>query len=205
MRTLTFTLAFLKMRTHEPVCDGSFFILFFFLMLMCGIVPLYNAMAKMPGMDIPLDCNQGDNGLCWYPSSIDPVNFARSYAKTGHYDEIVNKRENFHVIGGSRVNKIILKDDVATGVQFVPSTKAGDPTVVKAKVEVILAAGTIHTPQVLQLSGIGPKKLLHEANIPVVIDLPGVGQKFTDQAYVPSVTFACKCRLTRKYGLRAED
>jgi len=149
-------------------------------------------MAKMPGMDIPLDCNQGDNGLCWYPSSIDPVNFARSYAKTGHYDGIVAERENYQVIGRSRANKIILDGGVATAVQFVPSTGKGDPKVVKARMEVILAAGAIHTPQVLQLSGIGPKKLLDEAKIPVVIDLPGVGQKFTDQAYVPSVTFSCK-------------
>jgi choline dehydrogenase-like flavoprotein len=149
-------------------------------------------MAKMPGMDLPLDCNQGDNGLCWYPSTVDPVNFERSYAKTGHFDGIANVRDNYHVLGGWRVNKILVEDEVATAVVFVPSSGKGQRTIVRARREVILSAGTIHTPQVLQLSGIGPKKLLEAANITVVIDLPGVGQKFTDQAYVPSVTFQCK-------------
>lgn len=45
----------------------------------------------------------------------------------------------------------------------------------------ILAAGSAHTPQVLQLSGVGPKSLLNRLEIPVVVDLPGVGQNFQDQ------------------------
>ena len=44
----------------------------------------------------------------------------------------------------------------------------------------IIAAGAPHTPQVLQLSGIGPARLLSELGIPVVVDLPGVGQNFQD-------------------------
>ena len=42
--------------------------------------------------------------------------------------------------------------------------------------EVVMCAGSIHTPQVLQLSGIGPERALREAGLPVVADLPGVGQ-----------------------------
>lgn len=55
----------------------------------------------------------------------------------------------------------------------------------KAKKEVILAAGAIHTPQVLQLSGIGPAPLLKKAKIPVKVSLPGVGGNFQDHFWVP--------------------
>ncbi len=49
-----------------------------------------------------------------------------------------------------------------------------------AKREVIIAAGAPHTPQVLQLSGVGPASLLKQLRIPVVVNLPGVGQNFQD-------------------------
>jgi choline dehydrogenase-like flavoprotein len=55
---------------------------------------------------------------------------------------------------------------------------------VKARKEVILAAGGIHSPQVLQLSGIGPRKLLDSANITTVVDLPGVGANFQDHGMI---------------------
>jgi choline dehydrogenase-like flavoprotein len=52
---------------------------------------------------------------------------------------------------------------------------------IKACREVILAAGATRSPQVLQLSGIGPKKLLSGLGIGMIVDLPGVGQNFQDQ------------------------
>ena len=53
---------------------------------------------------------------------------------------------------------------------------------VYASKEVVLAAGALHTPQILQLSGIGPKPLLESLDIPVISDLPGVGSNLQDQA-----------------------
>lgn len=53
-------------------------------------------------------------------------------------------------------------------------------TKVNAKREVIIAAGAPHTPQVLQLSGVGPSELLKKLHIPVVVNLPGVGHNFQD-------------------------
>ncbi|RDL38732.1 Glucose oxidase [Venustampulla echinocandica] len=148
-----------------------------------NLIPMYKAMAKMPGMDIPIDGVGGNNGLFWNPTSLDPKKFWRSYSRTGHYDDIT--RPNYEVIVNNKVNKILFDGTTATGVQFT-NRYDDDPTpvTVKANKEVIISAGTVHTPQILQLSGIGPKGLLESAKIPVVVDLPGVGQNFQDHAWL---------------------
>lgn len=64
-------------------------------------------------------------------------------------------------------------------------------TVVQAKREIILAAGALHSPQILQRSGVGPKWLLDQANISTVVDLPGVGSNLQDH---PSVRISFECR-----------
>lgn len=150
---------------------------------------MIQALAAMPGVETPQEGNGGSNGLFWYPSSVHPVTLQRSYARTGHFDNIT--RPNYELITGKRVNKILFDGTTAVGVQFVPRN-GGEAIQVKAGKEVVLAAGAVHTPQVLQLSGIGPRPLLEKANISVVVDLPGVGQKFQDQGYVPSVGFRCE-------------
>ncbi|GKT86249.1 glucose oxidase [Colletotrichum tofieldiae] len=146
------------------------------------LIPTYQAVKKMPRMHVPLDGAGGDNGLFWFPSSIDPKSYRRSYARTGHYDGI--NRSNFEVITRHKVRKILFDGTTATGVEFTPRDGDAQPITVKATKEVILAAGAVHTPQVLQLSGIGPKPLLDEAGIPVLLDIPGVGQNFQDHAYL---------------------
>lgn len=61
------------------------------------------------------------------------------------------------------------------------SAPAGVPGSVNATREVILSAGTFNTPQLLKLSGIGPKKELRKWKIPVLVDLPGVGKNLQDR------------------------
>lgn len=72
------------------------------------------------------------------------------------------------------------------------ATSGSHVTTVSAGKEVILTAGAGHTPQILQLSGIGPKALLQGLGIPVVNDLPGVGRNFQDH---PVYYFTGNCKL----------
>jgi choline dehydrogenase-like flavoprotein len=74
--------------------------------------------------------------------------------------------------------------------QFV-SSKCKSPTVVKVGKEAILAAGALHTPQLLQLSGIGDPAILAALNISTVAKVPGVGRNLQDHVYVP-VVFNCE-------------
>ncbi|MCL7939926.1 GMC family oxidoreductase N-terminal domain-containing protein [Halomonas sp. ATCH28] len=71
-----------------------------------------------------------------------------------------------------------------TGVRV---ERGGKPTSVQASREVILCAGAIGSPQLLQLSGIGPAELLREHEIPVIHELPGVGENLQDHLQIRSV------------------
>lgn len=79
-------------------------------------------------------------------------------------------RPNLFVVKHAHVTKVNIDGKKrATGVEFiVDNTKMS----AKAKKEVVLSAGTVNTPQLLMLSGIGPKKHLEELGIKVVADLP---------------------------------
>jgi len=158
-------------------------------------VPFYNALRSYPGIDLPVDGTVGQNGLVWRPRSMIPVTFTGSYARTGHWDGL--NRDNYHLISATRVEKIVFEGKRASGVEVtarppqpgsvLKPTKG--PRIIKARKEVVLAAGAIHTPQILQLSGVGPASLLKEAKIPVVVDLPGVGANLQDHAYHPTMQY----------------
>ncbi|KAK9304106.1 hypothetical protein QLX08_004466 [Tetragonisca angustula] len=86
-------------------------------------------------------------------------------------------RKNLHVAINATVTKVNIVDNIvgkrATGVEVLLNGKKRS---IKAKREVILSAGTINSPKLLMLSGIGPKKHLESMKIPVNVDLPGVGE-----------------------------
>jgi choline dehydrogenase len=86
-------------------------------------------------------------------------------------------RPNLTVITGAQVGRITFKGRAASGVEWVRGGKLFAAT---ADREVILSAGALQSPQVLQLSGIGPADLLRRLNIPVVADAPEVGRNLQD-------------------------
>ncbi|GFT25762.1 glucose dehydrogenase [Nephila pilipes] len=87
-------------------------------------------------------------------------------------------RTNLDILGNAHVRKVLTENGRATGVMFDYQQVTYN---IRAKREVILSAGTTNTPQLLMLSGIGPKKHLEKFQIPLVADLP-VGNNFHDHA-----------------------
>jgi choline dehydrogenase len=116
------------------------------------------------------------------PSWINPSNLTRSYAKSAYLDPVLSL-PNLSVLVNATATRIIFGsgsgDLTATGVEFA-ATADGPRETVTAKKEVIIAAGVIGSPQILMSSGIGPADVLEAANIPVRVELPGVGQHLQD-------------------------
>ncbi|GAB7332450.1 hypothetical protein MBLNU13_g04253t2 [Cladosporium sp. NU13] len=129
--------------------------------------------------------NSGDaNGAFYGPISMKAHNQSRSSAADAYYRPIAGTRRNFHLLTGHTVTKIRFSGRKrATSVDFMPRNTSSDGafTNVKARHEIILAAGALHSPQVLQLSGIGSKRLLSSLGIETIVNLPGVGRNFQDQ------------------------
>lgn len=135
------------------------------------------------GIPTPKDPNAGTKyGVFWVPSSIDPKTRTRSYAHSAHYDRVVPTRPNYHILLKHAVKKLLTEDRQVIGVEYV-SRETESITTVRGNKEVIIAAGAIHSPQILQLSGIGPKYLLENLGVNTVVDLPGVGYNLQDHPY----------------------
>lgn len=115
-------------------------------------------------------------------------NGKRHSAAVAFLDPIKN-RKNLSILTDVLVNKIIIENKRAVGVEI---TQAGRLLELHANKEVLLSAGTINSPQILLLSGIGPKEHLAEKDIPLVQDLPGVGQNLQDHWHINKIDKSSK-------------
>lgn len=100
----------------------------------------------------------------------------RHSAAVGYVHPILG-RPNFTLQTNALVTNVLFEGTRAVGVAYVQD---GEQRQVKASREVILSGGAINSPQLLMLSGVGPKEHLKELGIPVIADLPGVGQNLQD-------------------------
>ena len=128
-------------------------------------------------------------GFHWNPSDIDPVNGTRSSSRRAYWDPAAD-RPNLSIIVNTFVSTVNFDDTTATGINII-NREGEESLTIQASREVILATGAAHTPQVLQLSGIGPRDLLESLDIEVVVDLPGVGANFQDHLGV-STAWRCE-------------
>ncbi|KAJ9480122.1 Choline dehydrogenase [Pseudozyma hubeiensis] len=139
------------------------------------------------GLDHAESPYDGENqGAFIATSTINAKDWQRSFSRTAYLDPIANKRKNLVVLPNQTVTRIIWDTELddegnvrALGFEFAANSTA--PRVhVTARREVILSAGAIGSPQILQLSGFGCKELLKKNNVTLVKELPGVGQNLQD-------------------------
>ncbi|KAB8215098.1 hypothetical protein BDV33DRAFT_227863 [Aspergillus novoparasiticus] len=113
-------------------------------------------------------------------AAVDVETKTRSYAATG-YGLPAMQRPSVHIITDAVAHRIILSQrDLGVTATGVEANIQGQTTIIKAKKEVILTAGALNTPKLLELSGIGNRAILDQFNIPVVIDNPNVGENLQD-------------------------
>lgn len=109
-----------------------------------------------------------------------------------------DKYPNLHVLVESQVLRVLIDDDTKTAVGVEIRTNprynpdaAGEPLrVVKARKLVISSSGACGTPSLLERSGLGDSKVLERSGIPVVVDLPGVGNGYEDHHLVRDTFFS---------------
>ena len=108
------------------------------------------------------------------------------------------RRNNLAVETGAHATSIAFEGKRASGVRFL---KGKAESFARANREVILAAGSLQSPQLLQLSGIGPGELLQRHGIPVVADVPGVGKNLQDHLALRLI-FKCTKPVTTNDDLK---
>ena len=158
------------------------------LTIFCSILPVVgNWTTTLSDIGIPFsaDANGGDGwGGFIATSTINPANWTRSYSRSAYIDPLP-PRANLAILANATVTRLVFAANSTQGnltvssVEFAASRTAQRQTVSVTK-EVILAGGAIGSPQVLMLSGVGPKDVLDAVNIAVNVELPGVGQHLQD-------------------------
>src|SRR5262249_2088453 len=109
-----------------------------------------------------------------YP--ITTRNGVRASAATA-YLHPARRRANLHVLTDAHAVRVLCEGARAVAVEY---RRGGDLHLVRGRREIILSAGAVNSPQLLQLSGIGPAALLKDHGIAVVKDTPAVGQNLQD-------------------------
>lgn len=127
-------------------------------------------------------------GVQYCPTTINPNGGIRSTSRDAY--TVAAKRPNLKIFTGALAKRIVFNNDTtprATGVVFSSSAVIADTLElfgVHATKEVIVSAGAFNTPQLLMVSGIGPRDQLSAHNIPVLVENKHVGQNMEDHIFV---------------------
>ena len=135
------------------------------------------------------DYNINFDGVGWLQYSI--KNGLRSSTSSG-YLKTAKKNKNLKIITNAEVEKIVFDGKKVIGVKYNKNNSSKE---VRARGEVILSAGSINSPKILELSGIGQGSLLKSYGLDVISDLPGVGENLTDHLQT-RVTYQTNLKVT---------
>jgi len=116
------------------------------------------------------------------------TNFGRRCSTARGYLDLARGRDNLTIITHATTDRILFDGRRAVGVSWL---QKGEATTAQAAKEVLLCAGAIASPQILQRSGVGNAHLLKSLDIPLIADLPGVGANLQDHLEV-YVQYKCK-------------
>ncbi|GGH32205.1 choline dehydrogenase [Alsobacter metallidurans] len=146
------------------------------------ILDAFQAAAEEIGIRKVKDFNTGDNE----GSSYFQVNQKRGrrWSAARGFLRPALKRPNLRLETGVMVERVLIEEGRATGVVY---RQGGQEKVARAAGEVVLSAGAVASPKILQLSGVGPGGLLQQHGIPVLRDLPGVGENLQDHLQIRPV------------------
>lgn len=154
-----------------------------------GVYSLYTdyVLPALEGLGVPkqLDRTAGNTtGAGFVPLSIDATVYQRSWPASA-YAEIMRQRPNLVVKTGAHVTNAVLNSGTgsaatATGLTYIDTTSDDQSVVTVNAKSIILSAGAIQTPQILELSGIGDPAILNPLGIETSVDLPPVGTQASD-------------------------
>lgn len=118
----------------------------------------------------------------------------RCSTATGYLKPVRN-RSNLVVQSLAQATGIVFEGTRAVGVNYVQQGQQKTARIGSVHGEVLLCAGAIHSPQLLQLSGVGPRNLLEKHGIPLVADVPGVGENLQDHLQI-RLSYECTKPIT---------
>lgn len=144
-----------------------------------------------------IDLNQEDGAAVGYqPCNIykgQRVSAARAFLNP------VKGRANLTIFTKTLTDRVVFEGNRAVGVEV---RRNGKKMVLRARKEVILSAGTLHSPKILMLSGIGPADTLVQHGIPIRVDAPDVGQNMSEQlGFMPMFRLTHGSQNKNLYGL----
>jgi choline dehydrogenase len=143
------------------------------------ILDAFRDAAEQTGIPPTADFNGGDNFGCAYFDVNQKRGIRWNTAKA--FLRPIAKRPNLTIMTGCHVERLLIDDtDGGKRCRGVAFTGGGTAWVAHAERETLLTAGAIGSPQILQLSGIGPAAVLADSGIPVQVDSPGVGENLQD-------------------------
>jgi choline dehydrogenase len=144
------------------------------------ILDAFRRAAEQSGIPMTDDFNLGDNEGCGY-FEVNQKKGIRWNTAKAFLRSASNRRGSLEIMTGCRVQRLdIVKTDNGLHCRGVEFTGGGQQWFAESAHETILTAGAIGSPQILQLSGVGPADLLQHHGIPVVLDAPGVGENLQD-------------------------